>query len=151
MGKCNNGGNCNSNGFNCIFQLFLGFLVILFFIGIGVYLYNQYVQTQHTTAMLQAAAMRSVTTMNAVAVAPHTVPGATVLPVSAAAAAVPPGSLAMSSNLCGRAVTQGGPFGSCVICGCDIKEKFVSCCGHLGRGTTYYGNYCVPEGCGVAA
>jgi len=93
--------------------------------------------------MLQAAALRSANMPQATMMATNG-HGAPVL--AAAATTVP-----AAPSLCGKAVSQGGPFGSCIICGCDVRDKFVSCCGHLGRGTTYYGHYCIPEGCGVAA
>lgn len=143
MGNCKNN-NCN-NGIASLCQLFVVFLFLLFFIGIVVYLYNQYTATQQTTAMLQAAALRSASMPSPTLMATNNGHGAPVL--AAAAAAAPPAA----PSLCGKAVSQGGPFGSCIICGCDVRDKFVSCCGHLGRGTTYYGHYCVPENCGVAA
>lgn len=153
MGGCNNKCNTNNNsGLADFCYLFFGFLFFLFILGILYYLYQQ---SQHQQAM-SAAMIRGVPAATAIAptaLAQYPVSYAAAIPP---AAAVSYASAAMvqqqAPSLCGRAVSSGGPYGSCIICGCDVKDTFVSCCAHLQAATSVVGGrYCEAKGCGVAA
>jgi hypothetical protein len=149
------GGGCKQGGCNvwggenllaCICKIFVVIILIFIVIGFLIFLWNvyQHYQQQQTFNMpynAQAANMANPyynSNYNYMMGPPH-----------AAAAAATTMGVGGRNNMCGVPVfsqspSSARPTAQCIICGCDMKDKFISCCGY-GKST----QLCVPGGCGT--